>query len=129
MSIALTAKRPNRLNRLKIGSADLIGCSIGGWIAADMATKTPERFRHMVLVGPVGVKVGPIDKLDIPDIFAMPQDKLNMLLYHDPQKSAPNFKSMPEQQLQTFVRNRETLALLAWSLTCTIPSSSAGYTA
>jgi len=102
------------MDRLKIGSADLIGCSIGGWIAADMATKSPERFRHMVLVGPVGVKVGPIDKLDIPDIFAMPQDKLDGLLYHDPQKSAPNFKSMPEQQLHEFVRNRETLALLAW---------------
>jgi len=102
------------MDRLKIGSADLIGCSIGGWIAADMATKTPERFRHLVLVGPVGVKVGPIDKLDIPDIFAMPQDKLDALLYHDPQKSAPNFKSMPEQQLHAFVRNRETLALLAW---------------
>lgn len=102
------------MDRLNIENADLIGCSIGGWIAADMATKTPERLRHLILVGPVGVKVGPIDKLDIPDIFAMSQDKLNALLYHDPQKSGPDFKSMSEQQLQAFVRNRETLALLTW---------------
>ena len=102
------------MDRLNIGSVDLVGCSIGGWIAADMATKTPERLQHLVLVGPVGVKVGPIDKLDIPDIFAMPQDKLDALLYHSPKKSAPNFKTVSEQQLRTFVRNRETLALLAW---------------
>src|SRR6185295_14887130 len=51
------------MDRLNIASADVIGCSIGGWIAADMATKSPERLKHLVLVGPVGVKVGPVDKL------------------------------------------------------------------
>ena len=102
------------MERLGIKSVDLIGCSIGGWIAADIATKIPERLKHLVLASPIGVKVGPIDKLDIPDIFAMPQDKLNALLYHDPKKSAPDLKSLPEQELHTFVRNRETLALIAW---------------
>ena len=45
-----------------------------------LATKAPERLQHLVLVGPVGVKTGPVDKLDVPDIFAMPQDKLDALL-------------------------------------------------
>lgn len=102
------------MDRLNIKTTDLIGCSIGGWIAADMATKTPERLQHLVLVAPVGVKIGPVDKLDIPDIFAMPQDKLDKLIYHDPKKSAPDVKTMSEQQLHTIVRNRETLALLGW---------------
>jgi pimeloyl-ACP methyl ester carboxylesterase len=102
------------MDRLNLNNLDLVGCSIGGWIAADMATKTPERLKHLVLVGPVGVKTGPMDKLDVPDIFAMPQDKLNALIYHDPKKSAPDFKTLPEPELQTFVRNRETLALIGW---------------
>ena len=102
------------MDRLDLKNVDLIGCSIGGWIAADIATKAPERLKRLVLVGPVGVKTGKVDKLDIPDIFAMPQDKLNALLYHDPKKSAPEFKSLPEQELHTFVRNREALALIAW---------------
>jgi pimeloyl-ACP methyl ester carboxylesterase len=101
------------MDRLKIERFDLVGCSIGGWIAADMATKSPERVRRLVLVGPVGVKVGPVDRLDIPDIFAMPRDKLNALIYHDP-KSAPDLKTMPDARLQTMARNQETLALLAW---------------
>jgi pimeloyl-ACP methyl ester carboxylesterase len=102
------------MDRLNINKAHLVGCSIGGWIAAEMATKAPERFPRLILVGPVGVKVGSVDKLDIPDIFAMPQDKLNALVFHDPKKSAPDFKAMPGQALHEFVRNRETLALIAW---------------
>src|SRR5436190_12023422 len=51
------------LDRLALKDVDLVGCSIGGWIAAEMATKVPERIRRLVMVGPVGVKVGPTDKL------------------------------------------------------------------
>ena len=57
------------LDRLDLEQIDVVGCSIGGWIAADMATKSPERIRQLVLVGPVGVKVGRPDKLDIPGHF------------------------------------------------------------
>ena len=44
----------------------------------------------LVLVAPVGIKVGPVDKLDIPDIYAMPQDQIDRLLYADPDKWRPD---------------------------------------
>jgi pimeloyl-ACP methyl ester carboxylesterase len=102
------------LDRLGLREVDLIGASIGGWIAAEMATKTPERFSRLVLIGPVGVKTGPVDKLDVPDIFAMAQDKLAPLLYHDPAKARPDMKALGDEQIAIMARNRETLALLAW---------------
>ena len=102
------------MDRLGLARVDVIGCSVGGWIAADLASKVPERVRRLVLVGPVGVKVGPVDRLDIPDIFAMPQDKLQRLVFHDPEKHRPDPKSMSDEALTVMVRNRETLALLAW---------------
>ena len=34
----------------------MIGCSLGGWIAAEMATMSPQAFRRLVLVGAMGVK-------------------------------------------------------------------------
>lgn len=102
------------LDRLGLAQVDLIGTSIGGWIAAEMATKVPARFPHLVLIGPVGVKTGPVDKLDVPDIFAIAQDKLQRLLYHDPQKFLPDIKALPDEQIAIMARNRETLALLAW---------------
>ena len=43
------------MDRLKLTRIDLVGFSIGGWIAAEMATKVPERIDRLVLIGPVGV--------------------------------------------------------------------------
>lgn len=102
------------MDRLKLDGADVIGCSIGGWIAAEMATKAPERFRRLVLVGPVGVKVGPPDKLDIPDMFAMPEAEAQKLLYHEPERMRFDMAKMSDDELAAMFRARETLALLTW---------------
>ncbi len=102
------------MDRLELDAADFVGCSIGGWIAAEMAAKSPERIRRLVMVGPVGVKVGSADKLDIPDIFAMPQDDASKLLYHDPAKMKVDLAKLTDDELSTMFRNRETLALLVW---------------
>jgi len=95
-------------------SVDLIGCSVGGWIAAEMATKAPERFTRLIFVGPVGVKTGSPDRLDMADMFALPQEELNKLLYHDPAKMVPDLNSLSDDQVAIIVRNREALALIAW---------------
>jgi pimeloyl-ACP methyl ester carboxylesterase len=102
------------MDRLAVKEADLVGASIGGWIAADLATKTPERLKRLVLIGPVGVKTGPSERLDIPDIFAMPPDALNRLLYHDPARGRVDGTPLTDNQLRAMARNRETLALLTW---------------
>jgi pimeloyl-ACP methyl ester carboxylesterase len=102
------------LDKLALEDIDLVGCSIGGWIAAEMATKVPERIRRLVMVGPVGIKVGPADKLDIPDIFAMPQAEVQKLIFHDPARMAPDPAKMADEQLAAMFRARETLALLVW---------------
>jgi pimeloyl-ACP methyl ester carboxylesterase len=102
------------LDRLEFDTLDVVGCSIGGWIAAEMASKTPERIRHLVMIGPVGVKVGPADKLDIPDIFAMPQEEASKLLFHDPSRMMPDPAKMSDDELAIMFRNRESLALLTW---------------
>jgi pimeloyl-ACP methyl ester carboxylesterase len=101
------------MDALGLQRVDMIGGSIGGWIAAEMACMAPERFNKLVLVGPVGVKVGPTDKLDMPDVFAMPPDKLIQLLFHDP-KRRRDPATLSDDELAIVVRNWETLALLAW---------------
>jgi pimeloyl-ACP methyl ester carboxylesterase len=102
------------MDRLGLTRTDMVGLSIGGWIAAELATKVPERLERLVLIGPVGVKTGRPDKLDIPDVFALPQDKLDRLRFHDPAKNPVDLASMPEEELHIVARNRETLALLTW---------------
>lgn len=102
------------LDHLGHEKVDAIGCSIGGWIAAEMATKVPERIERLILVGPVGVKTGTVDQLDIPDIFAKPPEEVQKLLFHDPEKFRMDPASMTDDQLATFVRNRESLAFFGW---------------
>ena len=93
---------------------DVIGCSIGGWITMEMATKAPERFGKIALMAPVGVKTGPADQLDIPDIFVMAPPELPKIMFHDPSKFPFDPSKMSDAELAVHVRNRETLALLVW---------------
>jgi pimeloyl-ACP methyl ester carboxylesterase len=102
------------LDHLRLATVDLVACSIGGWIAAEMATKAPSRFRRIVLSAPVGVKTGPTDRLDIPDIFAMPEEKLAALMFHDPVKGRVDAAAISDAELTIRLRNRESLALLTW---------------
>lgn len=100
--------------RLGLEKAALVGASLGGWIAAEIAAKLPAWLERLVLVAPIGVKLGPPDRLDIPDIFAMPQETLHRLLHHDPEAMREEPSEMSDEELRIMLRNRETLALLTW---------------
>jgi pimeloyl-ACP methyl ester carboxylesterase len=102
------------MDRLGLPKVAVIGCSVGGWIAAEMATMSPERFMKLLFVGPVGVKTGSPDRLDVPDVFALSAANLNRLVYRDPARMAPDPASLSDDELAIIVRNRETLALIAW---------------
>jgi pimeloyl-ACP methyl ester carboxylesterase len=102
------------LDALGLASVDIVGCSIGGWIAAEMAAMAPERVTRMVLAAPVGIKVGPIDRLDVPDIFAMPEADVRRLYFHAPDAARIDVATLADERLAAMMRNRETLALLTW---------------
>ncbi len=102
------------MDRLDLRRAKILGCSIGGWIAAELATKSPERVEKLVLVAPVGVKTGTRTKLDIPDIFAMSQEKMAATMFHDPAKARIDLSKLSPEALTVIARNREALALFVW---------------
>jgi pimeloyl-ACP methyl ester carboxylesterase len=102
------------IGKLKLSAVVLVGHSIGGWTAAELATKSTASIDRLVLVAPVGIKVGPVDKLDIPDIYTIAQDKLDTLLFADPDKWRPDPSKMTDAELLTRARNRQTLALITW---------------
>ena len=93
---------------------DLIACSLGGWIGAELTSMVPERFRRLIFVAPVGVKLGSRDTLDVPDIFALPATTIEKLLYHEPERFRADPAKMTDQELTVMLRNRETTALLTW---------------
>lgn len=43
------------LDAMQIKQADVLGVSMGGWVALDLASRRPERFRKLVLVSSAGL--------------------------------------------------------------------------
>ena len=41
------------LDRMGSRPVDLIACSLGGWIGAELTSMVPEKFRRLIFVGPV----------------------------------------------------------------------------
>jgi pimeloyl-ACP methyl ester carboxylesterase len=58
------------LDALKLSRFDLVGSCVGGWIAAELAVRHPEKVRKLVLIGATGLFVqGSL----IGDVFMMAQ--------------------------------------------------------
>ena len=53
------------LRGMALGPVDVIGFSLGGWIAAEMAAADAEQFRSMTLVAPAGVRPPEGEILDL----------------------------------------------------------------
>ncbi|HXQ51579.1 MAG TPA: alpha/beta fold hydrolase [Stellaceae bacterium] len=94
--------------------AIVVGASLGGWVAAEMATKTTHFIDRLVLIAPVGIKVGAVDRLDVPDIFAMKESELDRRLYAEPEKFRLDPAGKSDAELAIVAQNRETLALVGW---------------
>ena len=92
----------------------VIGASLGGWIAAEKAVKCAGRLGGLVLVAPMGIKVGDRETRDIPDIFALHPDEVARLTYRDPARAAVDTAALSDDQLTVLARNRESTAQYVW---------------
>lgn len=103
------------LEQFDLSNCVVLGMSFGGWIAAEIAVKTCVRLSHLVLVDPVGIRIGERDKRDIVDIFALTPSELIDLSYEDPRKAVSYSRDMSEEELLGRFRNREASGWYGWS--------------
>jgi pimeloyl-ACP methyl ester carboxylesterase len=103
------------LDQLDLSDVVVAGVSFGGWIAAEIAIKSTARLSHLVLANTIGIKVGGREQRDIVDIYALTEDELLKLTYHDPAAGKRDYKAMPDADVKAASRNREALARYAWS--------------
>ncbi len=94
---------------------DVIGFSLGGWIAAEMAACDPKQFRRMVLVGPAGIRP---PEGDIADMFLLTAKAYLDLSVKDIQKT-PEFAKLyggepTPEQFEAWEDSRAETARLAW---------------
>jgi pimeloyl-ACP methyl ester carboxylesterase len=87
----------------------VIGSSVGGWIASEMAVRQHQRISGTVLLNAVGINV---DGIELADFFSLTPQELITYAFHNP-AAAPDPAQLPPQARDTQAANAETLAVYA----------------
>jgi pimeloyl-ACP methyl ester carboxylesterase len=92
----------------------LMGCSFGGWLAAEVAVKAGARIDRLVLVDALGIKIGDRETPDILDVFNGHPRDVARASWHAHDQWAPRYDDMADEQLVRIARNRDALCLYGW---------------
>jgi len=102
------------LAALELERPVLLGCGLGGWMAAEFAVRYPDRIGRLVLVDAYGLRVqGELAE----DEFALTPSMLRPLLFADP-NGAVAVDALPDveppERLEGALHARVAAARLAW---------------
>jgi pimeloyl-ACP methyl ester carboxylesterase len=100
------------IDHLGLDGVHLVGTSIGGWIAAELATRSCAKLRSLTLVAPAGIHVPGVRR---GDMFMWSPEELARNLFHDPALAAAMPQPASEEELMVVLKNRLTTAKLGWS--------------
>jgi pimeloyl-ACP methyl ester carboxylesterase len=103
------------LEALDLKDTLLVGASLGGWIAAEIAVKSTVRLARLVLANPVGIKVGDRETRDFVDIYGIFDKEIAERAYADPAIGTSDIPNLSEEKLFHMARSREATARYAWS--------------
>jgi pimeloyl-ACP methyl ester carboxylesterase len=101
-------------------SVAVMGVSLGGWIAAELAARYPERVSKLVLVSSVGIW---LREKPIADLFAIDgrhPEKLRELLFHDQtspfaQALGVELENLPDEIVVNFMNAMTATAKIGWN--------------
>jgi pimeloyl-ACP methyl ester carboxylesterase len=113
------------LDRLDLDAVPFVGLSLGAWMAAEVATRYPERLSRLVLVNAAGLY---IEGAPAPDIFGKPPAELAELLFADQQHPVAQMMhvlaerfddpatmaDIPLEMLVPMVKSMSATARLGW---------------
>jgi pimeloyl-ACP methyl ester carboxylesterase len=105
------------LDGVGISSARVVGVSLGGWLAADLASTAPDRVERLVLVGADGIRV---EGVEVPDYFTLDPVAVATHTFHSPELQAQATLAAEEMNedpngLRRYLRQRATTAHLGWN--------------
>jgi len=100
------------LAALDIDGVHLVGASLGGWIAAEMAVRSTARLARLSLIAPAGIHVKGVAK---PDIFLCSRDEMTRNLFADPGLAEAALAETPSaEEEEADLRDRYMTARLGW---------------
>lgn len=96
------------LNTLELQDVTVVGNSIGGWIAAEMAIRGSSRVGAYVILDGVGIDV---EGHPIVDFFSLTPAEVAQHSYYDPERFGLDPSQLPPAALETLTANRATLSV------------------
>ena len=100
------------MEELELGEVHLVGSSLGGWIALEMAVRSTARLSSLTLCCAAGIHVKGVPKGDL-FLWSPRQLAENCLMNPEVRAAYLAFEPTPEIELMR-LRNQQTTALLAW---------------
>jgi pimeloyl-ACP methyl ester carboxylesterase len=98
------------LRRLAPEGATVIGNSVGGWIAAELALAAPELVKKLVIIDAAGLE---LPGHPIADVFSMPFPEISKLSYYDPERFRIDPTKLQPEQRAAIAANMATLKVYA----------------
>ena len=107
------------LEALDLTDVTVVGNSVGGWVAAEMALTGSARISSVVLVDAVGIEV---PGHPVADVSSLTMDQVAELSYHDPDAFRIDVSTMPPAQAAAMAGNRAALTVYGGEPSMTDPT-------
>lgn len=101
------------LDVLELDRVHLVGQCIGGWLALEIAIRTTERIKSLVVVNSAGLRVKGVPRADM---FVCSENELLKLLFagNGAAEWIASWRASPDRE-EIYDRNRAAAARYAWS--------------
>jgi pimeloyl-ACP methyl ester carboxylesterase len=100
------------LQQLDLRNVHLVGHSLGGWTAAEIAVRNTARLKSLTLLAPAGVRS---PKVPFGDIFLWSPQEHAQHMFYDKKFVDERLKQLATMDQDMWLQNRAAGARLAWS--------------
>lgn len=100
------------LDQFDLTGVNLLGFSLGGWIAAELAVRNTRRLASLTLVAAAGIHVKGVEQIDP---FLRTDEQRIRDFFHDPRRADEMVQRLLRPELEDInLKNRTTTARLVW---------------
>jgi pimeloyl-ACP methyl ester carboxylesterase len=117
--VGLAALYGGLLDDRGLEDVTVIGNSVGGWIAAEMALVSSPRISSIVLLDAVGIEV---EGHPVADVSGLSGPEIQALSFHDPTPFRVDPATIPDAQKEIMAANGAALAVYAGSAAMADPT-------
>jgi pimeloyl-ACP methyl ester carboxylesterase len=100
------------LEELKLSGVHLVGLSLGGWVAAELAVRSTTRLASLTLAGAAGLSVAGVEQMD--PFLRSDEQRLRDFFFDQSKADAVVARALRPEYEDMALKNRTTVAKLTW---------------